>query len=141
MGENAMVSDPIPRLLEWDEPVVSTKKERQKQKQQFAKQAAIVRCQSALEQRKIKNKKPKGWSKMPSLKETYPSFSPICVGNIIWVSTRHNVGENGMVSFDCGSRKFCTPIPYPSSSSFEFHSVCGSETDGIALVDGQNGYI
>ena len=82
---------------------------------------------------------PNKWTTLTPLQARYPCRNPVCVGKSIWISTDYHDGERGMVEVDCGSNTIKQTVKYPKGFQLWGHSVCGSEGDGIVIVDGRNG--
>lgn len=81
---------------------------------------------------------PNKWTTLTPLQTTWPRRNSVCIGNSIWNSTDYNDG-NGIIEVDCGSNTIKQTVEYPKGFSPENHSVCGSDEDGIVIVDGYNG--
>lgn len=81
----------------------------------------------------------KPWTALKSLVATCPERNPLPFGKSIWISTRYNDGEKGMIEYDCSSKSIKQIVPYPQGFKPLHHTICKYKEDTIVIIDGPHG--
>ena len=78
------------------------------------------------------------WGELKDLVAKCPEWNPLCFGKSIWISTRYNDGEKGMIELDFANQRK-RAFTYPAGLRPNKHVICKYDDETIVIVDGKNG--